>query len=180
MRRLSLLLVVLLAAACGTEEQREPVEPARPAEPQTAELNWHEAYPSSGPQLRFVVRRLAVREDGWSADIEVTNAAGIPFGLETRPLRFGLMHFETGSLKELESAAGAGGLPSVRRATTIVPPPPGTIAPGTSWRATLSAPGSLPDGSFVRVSFGLFVAQGEPPPGMETDVVWITDKAYRL
>ena len=67
---------MLLAAACGTEEQREPIEPARPAEPQAAELDWHEAYPESGPQLRFVVERLAVRADGWSAEIEVENATG--------------------------------------------------------------------------------------------------------
>ena len=181
MRRLSPLLLVLVAAACSTtEEQREPVEPARPAEPQAAKLDWHEAYPDSGPQLRFVVERLVVRAGGWSVRIEVENASGIPFALETRPNRFGLMLFETGSLEELEDAAAAGGLPPLRPATTIEPTPPEEIPPGATWRATLSAPGSLPDDTFVRVSFGLFVAQGEPPPEMESEVVWITDKAHRL
>ena len=90
------------------------------------------------------------------------------------------MLFETGSLEELEAAAAAGGLPPLRRAMTIEPPAPESIAPGANWRATLSAPGSLPDGSFVRVSFGPFTAEGEPPPDMESEVVWITDQAYRL
>ena len=169
-------------AGCGTDAQPEPTAPVRPAEPQTAELGWREAYPSTGPQLRFHVDRLVVLEDGWSADIAVENATSIPFGLATLPvdLEFGLMLFATGSLDELESASRNGTLPSLRRATAIEPPPPATIAPGATWRATLSAPGSLVDGSFVRVSFGTFVAQGEPPPGMEPEVVWITDKAYRL
>ena len=88
--------------------------------------------------------------------------------------------FASGSLEELESASRNGTLPSLRRATAIEPPPPETIAPGATWRARLSAPGSLVDGSFARVSFGTFVAQGEPPPEMEPSVVWITDKAHRL
>jgi hypothetical protein len=36
------------------------------------------------------------------------------------------------------------------------------------------------DGSFVRVSFGTLVALGDPPPEMQPNVVWITDRAYRL
>jgi hypothetical protein len=180
-RRPIVLLLALLAAGCSTtEEQREPIEPGRPAEPQSAKLGWHEAYPESGAQLRFVVERLDVRADGWSAVIEVENATAIPFAVETRPLLFGLMLFETGSLEELEESAAAGGLPPLRRATSIEPQPPASLAPAETWRATLSAPGSLPDSAFARVSFGLFVAEGEPPPDMESEIVWITDKAHRL
>jgi hypothetical protein len=174
--------VLLVAAGCGTDGQTRSAAPVRPAEPQTAELDWREAYPDAGPQLRFHVDRLVVRENGWAADIAVENATSIPFGLATQPvdLEFGLMLFASGSLEELENASRNGSLPSLRRATAIEPPPPETIAPGATWRGTLSAPGSLVDGSFARVSFGVFTAQGEPPPEMQPEVVWITDKAYRL
>jgi hypothetical protein len=173
---------VLVTAGCAAEEQVEPAAPVRPAEPQTAELNWREAYPATGPQLRFYVDRLVVRENGWSAEIAVENATSIRFALGTRPLdlQFGLMLFASGSVAELEAASQNGTLPSLRQATSIEPGPPATIAPGTTWRATISAPGSLVDGSFARISFGTFVAQGEPPPEMQPSVVWITDKAYRL
>ncbi len=182
MSRLVLALAVLAAAGCSTASQVEPAEPVRPAEPQTAELHWREAYPDTGPQLRFYVDRLVVRKDGWSADIAVENATAIPFRLGTQPvdLDFGLMLFESASLDELESASKSGTLPSLRRAITIEPPPTETIAPGTTWRATMSAPGSLVDGSYARVSFGPFVAEGDPPPGMEPVVRWITDKAHEI
>lgn len=183
MARPGLLLVAALSlSACGTEPRAEPAEPARAAEPRAVELGWREAYPSTGPQLRFLVDRLTIRAGGWSAEIAVTNATSIPFDLgeRTLDLQFGLMLFESGSLAELEAASSRGELPSLRRATSIVPPPPATIAPGATWRATISAPGSLRDGSFARVSFGILVARGEPPPEMEPSVVWITDKAYRL
>ena len=182
MLRLCLLCGALLAAGCGTEPEPEPLPPARPAEPQTAKLGWREAYPATGPQLRFHVDRLVVRRDGWSALVAVENATSIPFELGARPLEleFGLMLFGNGSLEELEAASRSGGLPSLRRATSIEPPPPDTLRPGQTWRATLSAPGSLADGAFVRVSFGTLVARGGPPPEMEPAVVWITDRAYRL
>ncbi len=182
MSRLVLALAVLAAAGCGADEQVRPSEPVRPAEPQTAQLDWRETYPETGAQLRFYVDRLVVRENGWAADVAVENATSIPFQLATDPveLEFGLMLFASGSLEELESASRNGTLPSLRRATTIEPAPPERLAPGATWRATLSAHGSLVDGSFARVSFGPFVAVGEPPPEMEPVVVWITDKAHRL
>jgi hypothetical protein len=181
MRRNLSLLAVALLAGCGTTTEPEPVAPARAAEPQTAELGWRESYPSTGKRLRFDVDRLEVRRDGWSVAIAVTNSVGIPFEI-ARPLdsAFGLMLFETGDLGELTEAAEAAGLPPLRRATSIEPPPPRILAPDSTWRATLSAPGSLSDGSWVRVSFGPLEAVGTPPEGMQSQVVWITDKAHRL
>lgn len=60
------------------------------------------------------------------------------------------------------------------------PAPPDVLAPDQTWRATISSPGSLADGAFVRVSFGPLRAKGEPPAGMEPTVLWITDRSYRL
>lgn len=178
---LPVTLPIMLAAGCGVTRELEQVRPAHPAEPQRAELLWHESYPSTGMRLRFGVERLAVRRDGWSVEIEVTNSTRTPFELgQPAELEFGLMLFATGELDELTEAVNTAGLPPLRRARSIEPPPPHVLRPGSTWRATLSAPGSLADGSWVRVSFGPFDAVGTPPEGMQPHVGWITDKAYRL
>lgn len=184
MRRTLLLAAVLLLAGCGGVEPAatEPVELARPAEPQRVELDWQERYPDSGPGLRFAVGTLQVTGDGWSVDIAVTNSTEIPFaiGRGSAERAFGLMLFRTGSVEELEEAARDGGLPAIRQATTVEPEPPAVLAPNETWRARLSAPGSLADGRWVRVSFGPFEAQGEPPDEMEPVVFWITDRSHQL
>lgn len=181
MRRPLVLAAVLLLAGCGSGEL-ERVKPVRAAEPQRAELGWRESYPSTGERLVFEVETLQITKQGWSADIAVTNSTEIPFelGALPEPLAFGLMLFATGSLDELEQAADAGQLPAPRLAARIKPTPPDELAPGQTWRTTISAPGSLADGSFVRVSFGPLRARGEPPAGMEPVVHWITDRSYRL
>jgi hypothetical protein len=180
MRRPLLLVAVLVLAGCGAAEP-EPIGPARAAEPQQVELGWHESYPASGQRLVFTVEKLIVRPTGWSADVSVTNKTKIDFDTgDGVALAYGLMLFASGDLGELQEAAGAGQLPALRRARTIEPEPPALLRPNETWRATLSAPGSLAAGSWVRVSFGPFQAQGDPPPDMEPVVVWITDSAHRL
>ena len=181
MRRPLFLAAVALLAGCGGAET-EPVGPARAAEPQQAELRWLEHYPDTGPGLRFAVETLELTKDGWSAVIAVTNATDVSFELRggESELQYGLMLFATGDLAELEAAARNGTLPAPRLATRFVPEPPDLLAPNETWRTTISAPGALADGSYARVSFGPLRAQGEPPPGMESVVVWITDHSHRL
>ena len=185
MRRTLLLLIALLVlSGCGTVEptQTEPVELGRPAEPQRVELGWLERYPDSGPGLRFTVGALQVTGEGWSVEIAVTNKTGVPFEVGQYPaeLAFGLMLFTTDDVAELDQDARDGRLPTIRRAATIDPEPPVTLAPNATWRATLSAPGSLADGTWVRVSFGPFRAQSDPPNEMEPVIVWITDRSHLL
>ena len=133
-------------------------------------------------RLRFAVDSLTVRADGWSAEIGITNSTRSSFelGVDPAQLSFGLMLFATGELEELEQANRQGRLPTVRLAARIEPPPPDLLAPGATWRATLSAPGSLADGSWVRVTFGPLRAVGDPPEGLEPVVLWITDRSHRL
>jgi len=180
MRR-TVLLAVLLLTGCGASET-EPVPPARAAEPQQLELGWRESYPSTGERIRFAVDELNVRAEGWSVAIAVTNATRSSFelGVNRAQLSFGLMLFATSQLDELEEANRSGRLPPVRLATTMTPPPPDVLAPGVTWRATLSAPGSLADGSWVRVAFGPLRVVGEPPQGIQPVVFWITDRSHRL
>ena len=182
MRRRLLLVAVLLLAGCGDGGKLEPVDESRAAEPQRAELHWRESYPSSGQRLIFAVDSLEITAKGWSADIAVTNSTAIPFdlGAVPDPSAFGLMLFANDNLDELEKAAKNGRLPPPRTATRFDPAPPDMLAPKQTWRGTISAPGSLADSAYVRVSFGPLVAKGDPPEGMRPTVVWITDRSYRL
>jgi hypothetical protein len=183
MRRTAALALALLLAGCGGAELAERGPPPVAASPQRAALTWVERYPSTGRErLVFRVESIAVTRAGWTARIAVDNETSVPYapGRGAAERRYGVMLFSTGDLGELEEAARAGGLPAVREATRIEPEPPEALAPGSSWRASLSAPGSLPAGSHVRVVFGPFHALGEPPEGLEPDVVWITDRSYRL
>jgi len=181
MRR-TVLLAVLLLTGCADAPEPEPIPPARAAEPQRVALDWLESYPSTGERLRFAVDVLTVRSEDWSVEIAVTNATRSSFelGANRAELSFGLMLFATGELEELEELSREGELPPVRLPRTIEPAPPDVLAPGATWRVTLSGPGSLADGSYLRVAFGPLRAVGEPPPDMEPVVFWITDRSHRL
>lgn len=181
MRR-TVLLAVLLLTGCGASSKTEPIPPTRAAEPQHVELGWRESYPSTGEQITFGVDALDVRAKGWSVQLRITNATSRTFelGVNRTQLSFGLMLFDSGTLAELEEANREGRLPAVRIAATLKPPPPDVLAPGASWHATISAPGSLADGSYVRVAFGPLRVIGEPPKGMQPVVFWITDRSHRL
>lgn len=177
------MLAAVVLAGCGTQESGgEPIRPARPAEPQRAQLDWRETHPApTGERLVFEVGTLAVTADGWSATVAVTNRTPYRFQVSTGPADygFGLMLFATGDLQAVVDANREGRLPAVRPATAIVPAPPPVLQPAATWRGTLSAPGSLPDGSFVRVVFGTFFG-GPDAPEEFTRVVWFTDHAHML
>jgi hypothetical protein len=181
MRRTLLLAATLLLAGCGGGEL-EPVQSVRPAEPQRAQLGWREGFPSSGERLVFAVHTLEVTATGWSADIAVTNSTKIPFelGAVPEPRAFGLMLFADDDLDALEDAAKSGHLPAPRLAARFDPAPPDVLAPRQTWRTTISAPGSLPDGAYVRVAFGPLQAKGDPPGDLPAMVGWVTDRSYRL
>jgi hypothetical protein len=185
-RRTVSLLALALALAlggCGTAETGgQPVPRAQPAEPQRAELDWRESYPAAaGERLVFEVRTLAVTADGWSAAVAVTNRTPFRFEVDSGPADygFGLMLFADNDLKALEEANREGRLPAIREATTIEPSPPRFLQPRQTWRATLSAPGSLAEGSWVRVVFGTFSGQDDAPDAFK-QVVWFTDRSHRL
>ena len=181
-RTLSLLAVALLTGCAAAEPEPETRLATRAAEPQQVELGWRESYPSAvGSRLVFEVGELDVTADGWSLAVAVTNRTGTRFDVDTGPgdYGFGLMLFATGDLDAVQEANREGRLPAVRQATRIEPAPPRVLRPGVTWRGTLSSPGSLADGSWIRVVFGTFLGQGEPPAEFER-VVWFTDRSHKL
>jgi hypothetical protein len=147
-----------------------------PAPPQQVELGWEER----APGFVFEVHRFAVTADGWRAEVGIRNTSGVPWTLvNTGPRMFGLMLFVTGELDELERRNDDRDLPGLRRAQEILPDPPPVLAPGSHWSGTISAPGSLAAGRWVRLVFGT-LGNDDPPPGLPTRLVWITDRALVL
>jgi len=148
------------------------------------ELSWDERAPATGPALVFRVRRFAVTDDGWSSDVEIENRTGIPWLLGENPVAvsqsFGIMLFATGEMGELDQRNRNADLPGLRAAQRFDPALPARLDPGASWRGTISAPGTLAAGRWVRVVFGPLVAVGDPPGGMQRQFVWITDHTHRL
>jgi hypothetical protein len=173
---------VLLAAGCSSGGAAPDIP--GPAPPQAVELAWAERSPASGPGLVFRVRRFAVTEDGWEADVEIENLTDVAWSLGADPVAvaqsFGIMLFATGDTDELEQRNQNGDLPGLRAARQFDPALPLRLEPESSWRGTIAAPGTLAAGRWVRVVFGPLVAIGDPPDGMPRQFVWITDHTHRL
>lgn len=176
------VVAVGLVAGCGSTGDSPLVATAAP--PQAAELAWEERSPESGPGLVFRVHRFAVTSDGWEADVEIENRSGIAWEMGEDPVAvgqsFGIMLFATDELGEVEQRSRDGELPGLRPARTFDPALPTRLAPNARWRAVVSAPGTLAAGRYVRVVFGPLIALADPPEGMPSQFVWITDHAYRL
>jgi hypothetical protein len=176
------LLAGVAALAVGCSDESPPDLPTEAAPPQAAELGWREQLPKSGQALVFRVYRFAVTERGWEADVEVENTTDIAWQLpvDAVPTSFGVMLFVTDDLEEVEQRSDQGDLPGLREAGTYTPALPARLAAGAKWRGTIAARGSLAAALYVRIVFGPFVADGDPPDGMERGFSWITDHTYRL
>jgi hypothetical protein len=189
MRRGFLLGPVLLAAAvglagCGTTGEPATVPVRLAAPPQTVKLDWLEPYTAKAPALVFGVTSFAVTADGWSADISVENRSDVGWKIVDRrhenELGFGVMLFPTGEQKDAERLNNSLSLPTIRAATSYAPALPVVLKSGQTWRGTISAPGALAGGLWVRIAFGPFSSVGEPPKGVTTPVNWFTDHTYHL
>jgi hypothetical protein len=176
------VLFGVLATGCGTNPTT--FVPSVKAPPQQATLDWVEQYPAEKPALVFGVRSFAVTEDGWRATISVENRSDVGWEVGAQRLTveraFGVLLFPNDDLDELERRNREGTLPALRRATAYVPPLPQVLEPGTTWSGTISAPGPLAGGLWLRISFGTFTSVGDPPEGAQPQLVWFTDHAYRL
>jgi hypothetical protein len=191
MRRLSalaVLAIVLAAAGCGGSGS--PAPPLSPAAPvQRAQLGWVERTAATGSAFVFRVHSFAVTAKGWKADVSVTNGTPTTFLVAPHGVALedalGIMLFSTGLHGELEDRIARNSLPAVRPVHDVTPALPATLPPDTTWSGTISAPGALPSGLWVRFSFGAYVPRDGMPPALEAEgvrdeLVWITDHAYRL
>lgn len=147
------------------------------ASEQTAVLGWEERTGEPGEQLVFSVETLQVLRNGWRADISLENhtTAAIRV-MSTQRQPFGLMVLPTGNYAEFEQLVSDDALPAVRPAVRYVPRPPALLEPGDSWTGSISAPGALVAGSWVRVVFGGLVSVVRP----RESFAWITDHTYHV
>ena len=174
-------LVVATASACTSDEKTLPPSTAAPR--QSAELGWVERAPEDGTGFVFRVYRFAVTDGGWEADVEVENRTPIAWDTGDRlavEQSFGVMLFATGDLDEVDRKMRDRELPGLRPVQRFRPALPARFAPGRTWRSTISAVGTLAAGRHVRIVFGPLIAEGDPPRGLRTAFVWITDHAYLL
>lgn len=194
MSRTTILVLVALGAVIAgfafssaaerLQEDDTAAETSEAASPQTATLGWRETHGSPAEQLVFSVDSLEVTRSGWRARLSLENDTSVSYEVgdprSTADRSFGLMLFSSGDLAELERENAGGTLPPVRPAARYEPMLPAILEPGASWTGTISAPGALVAGSWVRVVFGALVSVGEPPEEVGEHVVWITDRAYHL
>ncbi len=193
MSRTTILVLVALGAALAgfafstAARQLKNEEPAAEASvaagAQTATLGWRETHGSPGEQLVFFVESLEIVPGGWKVRLALENRSSVAFALGDHASlnrSFGLMLFSSGKIEELQAQNASNTLPAVRPAATYAPRLPALLEPGASWRGTISAPGSLAAGSWVRVVFGSLVSVGNPPEEFGESIVWITDSAHQL
>jgi hypothetical protein len=154
------------------------------ARPQTAMLGWREMYGKTSQKLVFSVQSLHVLSGGWRARVALENQTATSFVVNDPKVTvnryFGLMLFSSGKHEDLDRRNESGELPAVRHAMRYEPSLPRILEPGRSWAGTISAPGALAAGSWVRVVFGALISVGQPPADLDEYVVWITDHAHRL
>ena len=179
-----LVIALVTFATAGCASQAVTVPSAIKAPPQTARLDWNEPYPATNPALVFGVSRFTVTREGWKADVSVENTSDIAWlvGEPRLPAyrQFGVLLFPNDDLEDFERRSRDGDVPGLRAATSYTPALPESIAAGETWRGTIAAPGALAGGLWVRIAFGPFAADGKPPDGAQTPVVWFTDHAYHL
>ena len=175
------LLLVLPNLGRLFDKNPKPVAPAAAAPPQAAELGWVERYPDSGPGIVFEVRAVAVTDAGWNADVALRNETDVSWEIDnTATQSFGVMLFPDDDLTALEQRSKSGDLPGLRSATGYRPKLPLVLESGKQWAGTISAPGSLAAGRWLRVAFGTITALGDPPKSLPGQLSWITDHAHRL
>jgi hypothetical protein len=177
------IAVALAACVAGCTSNEEPFTVPRAAPPQEALLDWVEPTSAKPPRLVFTVRGVTVTPDGWRARVGIRNESEVAWvvGDARRPSSlFGVMLFSTGEMDELERRNSDGELPGIREARTLSPEPPPRLEPGATWEGTISAPGALAAGRWLRVVFGPLFADGETPEGLPSPLLWISDNAHHL
>ena len=130
------------------------------------ELNWVEKL-TRDKQTKLELRfdTLSTSADGWTAEVSIVNTGTAPVAVGSS--QFGVAEFDTKTnfsqpLRFL-------------RATTLIPAPPRTLAPGKTWKGTIGGAGKPDEHLYVRIVLGPFTGVGSPQA-----FTWITDHARHV
>ena len=195
MSRTTILVLVALGAALAgfafstAAKRLQDDEPAADASvaarPQSAALDWRETHGTPGEHLVFSVDSLQVTRQGWRAKVAVENRSSVAYELgdprddvESLVRSHAVLDREDRGAERAERRQrSAGDTPrcALRAEPAGDPRTRRDVARGRSRHR-----GHSPPGSWVRVVFGTLVSVGNPPEELGENVVWITDRAYRL
>jgi hypothetical protein len=165
------------SAAVRFGDEESAPESSEAARPQVKQLGWRDSFGPPRAGFEFRVEWFEVLADGWRSRVSIENQSSVAFDVRDS---FGLMLFSSGDQKELERRNENGTLPAPRPAVDYDPSLPDVLEPHSTWTGTISAPGSLVAGSWVRVVFGTLFAIGRTPDDLPERIGWITDDAYHL
>jgi hypothetical protein len=130
-------------------------------------------------RFTFRVDRLTVAEDGWQAEVGVTNGSESAYRLGRGSV--GLVLLDTATRAELERLTDdLQRAPPALMPDRLEPEPPPVLGPGASWEATIGGSEVLRQGSVVRVLFGPYSRLGARDITQAGTVLWVTDHAVRL
>jgi hypothetical protein len=167
--------IAVLLTGCGNSADGPELAP--PAEPRTIELGWVERFRAA--RFTLGVERLVLTDDGWRATISVENNSTTPYRIDQRSV--GLVLLDTRTRAELRRLTdNLTHAPPALKPDRAAPPPPPVLGPGARWRATISGPEVLREGSVVRVLFGPFSPAGERFRSELESIHWVTDHSVRL
>lgn len=132
----------------------------------TVELNWVEKL-SRDKQTSLALRfeTLSTSAGGWTAVVEMTNTG-------TAPVAVGQSQF---GVAEFDTKANFSQPLRFLRATTLVPAPPRSLAPGKTWKGTIGGSGKPDEHLYVRIVLGPFTSASSPQA-----FTWISDHARHV
>jgi hypothetical protein len=129
-------------------------------------VNWNEnvSLEANQPIARFRVRSIEVRPRGYTISASITNTSPqtftFPTGGPRSPRNFGLGVFTDALGVRVEESPNY-----LLKAKRIVPAMPRQLAPGQTWRGTMSSDEPPRPNRWLRVLFGVFFWKGKPPYG---------------
>src|SRR5437764_10657741 len=130
-RVLALVALSGLVAACGSHES------AHPAQPQTADLRWHENCGTREERFPISTRRLVVGKGRWQVELAFRNETHATLTVMRPHIQggtyFGLEPFETTSQREVLERADRLAAKPPTIADRFSPTLPRILPPGTGW-----------------------------------------------
>ena len=151
-------------SGCGNSPDGPALAP--PAEPRTIELGWVERHRDAHFTFRV------------DLTVAVTNGSELPYRLDERSI--GLVLLDSSSTAEVRRLTGnLTHAPPALKPLRASPPPPATLAPGATWRTTVSGTEALRASSIVRILFGPF-GSVERFRSEAQQIQWVTDHFVRL